>query len=127
MVGTRVFYTLLHHSSHGSPFVRMASLLAWCLCIVLYCSQCLSAANVAGSDAVARDHRCFDCHGFSLVFRWGGEFQNITYSADAKFVSIVYRVILYGTDVEVRVITKQSMMSNKMKTIRKSSSCLCFL
>ncbi|KAG4974636.1 hypothetical protein JHK87_031457 [Glycine soja] len=32
--------------------------------------------------------------------KWFGEFQNITYSADAKFVSIVYRVILYGTDVE---------------------------
>ncbi|KAG4994794.1 hypothetical protein JHK86_031621 [Glycine max] len=41
-----------------------------------------------------------DCKEATNNTLWFGEFQNITYSADAKFVSIVYRVILYGTDVE---------------------------
>ncbi|KAA3484393.1 DNA repair RAD52-like protein 1, mitochondrial [Gossypium australe] len=32
---------------------------------------------------------------------WSGEVRNITYSADGKSVSVVYRVTLYGTDAEV--------------------------
>ncbi|GMI78586.1 hypothetical protein HRI_001527900 [Hibiscus trionum] len=32
---------------------------------------------------------------------WSGEVRNITYSADGKSVSVVYRVTLYGTDVEL--------------------------
>ncbi|XP_004497903.1 DNA repair RAD52-like protein 1, mitochondrial [Cicer arietinum] len=32
---------------------------------------------------------------------WSGEVRNITYSADAKTVSVVYRVTLYGTDAEI--------------------------
>ncbi|XP_020214844.1 DNA repair RAD52-like protein 1, mitochondrial [Cajanus cajan] len=32
---------------------------------------------------------------------WSGEVRNITYSADAKSVSVVYRVTLYGTDAEI--------------------------
>ena len=34
---------------------------------------------------------------------WSGEVRNITYSADGKSVSVVYRVTLYGTDAEVSV------------------------
>ncbi|KAL2329384.1 hypothetical protein Fmac_022811 [Flemingia macrophylla] len=32
---------------------------------------------------------------------WSGEVRNITYSPDAKSVSVVYRVTLYGTDAEI--------------------------
>ncbi|AES87848.1 putative DNA repair protein Rad52/59/22 [Medicago truncatula] len=32
---------------------------------------------------------------------WSGEVRNIAYSADAKSVSVVYRVTLYGTDAEI--------------------------
>uniref|UniRef100_A0A7N0ZX19 DNA repair RAD52-like protein 1, mitochondrial n=1 Tax=Kalanchoe fedtschenkoi TaxID=63787 RepID=A0A7N0ZX19_KALFE len=32
---------------------------------------------------------------------WSGEVRNITYSADGKSVSVVYRVTLYGVDAEV--------------------------
>ncbi|CAJ1978266.1 unnamed protein product [Sphenostylis stenocarpa] len=32
---------------------------------------------------------------------WSGEVRNISYSADAKSVSVVYRVTLYGTDAEI--------------------------
>ncbi|KAK6257796.1 hypothetical protein QUC31_001255 [Theobroma cacao] len=32
---------------------------------------------------------------------WSGEVRNITYSADGKSVSVVYRVTLYGTDAEI--------------------------
>jgi len=35
------------------------------------------------------------------MLEWSGEVRNITYSADAKSVSVVYRVTLYGTDAEV--------------------------
>jgi hypothetical protein len=35
------------------------------------------------------------------MVEWSGEVRNITYSADAKSVSVVYRVTLYGTDAEV--------------------------
>ncbi|BAT91367.1 hypothetical protein VIGAN_06268900 [Vigna angularis var. angularis] len=35
------------------------------------------------------------------VPEWSGEVRNITYSADSKSVSVVYRVTLYGTDAEV--------------------------
>ncbi|XP_044474543.1 DNA repair RAD52-like protein 1, mitochondrial isoform X2 [Mangifera indica] len=31
---------------------------------------------------------------------WSGEVRNITYSANGKSVSVVYRVTLYGTDAE---------------------------
>ncbi|KAL0326455.1 UNVERIFIED_CONTAM: DNA repair -like protein 1, mitochondrial [Sesamum radiatum] len=31
---------------------------------------------------------------------WSGEVRSITYSADGKSVSVVYRVTLYGTDAE---------------------------
>ncbi|GAU45688.1 hypothetical protein TSUD_268200 [Trifolium subterraneum] len=37
-----------------------------------------------------------------IVNQWSGEVRNITYSADAKSVSVVYRVTLYGTDAEVQ-------------------------
>ncbi|XWS24673.1 hypothetical protein CRYUN_Cryun27aG0002600 [Craigia yunnanensis] len=32
---------------------------------------------------------------------WSGEVRNITYSADGKSVSVVYRVTLHGTDAEI--------------------------
>nr|GMD24537.1 DNA repair RAD52-like protein 1, mitochondrial [Ipomoea batatas]GME02507.1 DNA repair RAD52-like protein 1, mitochondrial [Ipomoea batatas] len=32
---------------------------------------------------------------------WSGEVRSITYSADGKSVSVVYRVTLYGTDAEI--------------------------
>ncbi|XP_041009616.1 DNA repair RAD52-like protein 1, mitochondrial [Juglans microcarpa x Juglans regia] len=32
---------------------------------------------------------------------WSGEVRSITYSADGKTVSVVYRVTLYGTDAEL--------------------------
>ncbi|XP_047322790.1 DNA repair RAD52-like protein 1, mitochondrial [Impatiens glandulifera] len=32
---------------------------------------------------------------------WSGEVRSITYSADGKTVSVVYRVTLYGTDAEM--------------------------
>ncbi|KAF3956521.1 hypothetical protein CMV_018352 [Castanea mollissima] len=32
---------------------------------------------------------------------WSGEVRSITYSGDAKSVSVVYRVTLYGTDAEI--------------------------
>ncbi|XP_051124385.1 DNA repair RAD52-like protein 1, mitochondrial [Andrographis paniculata] len=32
---------------------------------------------------------------------WSGEVRSITYSADGKTVSVVYRVTLYGTDAEI--------------------------
>ncbi|XP_068321378.1 DNA repair RAD52-like protein 1, mitochondrial [Pyrus communis] len=32
---------------------------------------------------------------------WSGEVRSVTYSADAKSVSVVYRVTLYGTDAEI--------------------------
>ncbi|KAG2398281.1 hypothetical protein LR48_Vigan08g214000 [Vigna angularis] len=35
------------------------------------------------------------------VPEWSGEVRNITYSADSKSVSVVYRVTLYGTDAEI--------------------------
>ncbi|KAL8230982.1 hypothetical protein R6Q57_000760 [Mikania cordata] len=31
---------------------------------------------------------------------WSGEVRNITYSADGKYVSVTYRVTIYGTDAE---------------------------
>ncbi|CAL5398758.1 unnamed protein product [Camellia sinensis] len=31
---------------------------------------------------------------------WSGEVRSITYSVDGKSVSVVYRVMLYGTDAE---------------------------
>ncbi|KAM7508147.1 hypothetical protein LguiA_018600 [Lonicera macranthoides] len=38
----------------------------------------------------------------SLVkLQWSGEVRSITYSADGKSVSVVYRVTLYGTDAEI--------------------------
>lgn len=39
---------------------------------------------------------------------WSGEVRNITYSADGKSVSVVYRVTLYGTDAEVFAILYDS-------------------
>lgn len=40
---------------------------------------------------------------FSSTFflEWSGEVRSITFSADGKSVSVVYRVTLYGTDAEV--------------------------
>ncbi|ERM99745.1 DNA repair RAD52-like protein 1, mitochondrial [Amborella trichopoda] len=32
---------------------------------------------------------------------WSGEVRGITYSADGKSVSVIYRVTLYGTDAEI--------------------------
>ncbi|KAG9457051.1 hypothetical protein H6P81_001559 [Aristolochia fimbriata] len=32
---------------------------------------------------------------------WSGEIRSITYSSDGKFVSVVYRVTLHGTDAEI--------------------------
>uniref|UniRef100_A0A803N0R5 Uncharacterized protein n=1 Tax=Chenopodium quinoa TaxID=63459 RepID=A0A803N0R5_CHEQI len=32
---------------------------------------------------------------------WSGEVRNITYSPDAKSVTVVYRVTLHGTDAEI--------------------------
>ncbi|RAL43016.1 hypothetical protein DM860_009798 [Cuscuta australis] len=32
---------------------------------------------------------------------WSGEVRSITYSADGKSVSVVYRVTIYGTDAEI--------------------------
>ncbi|CAA6667787.1 unnamed protein product [Spirodela intermedia] len=32
---------------------------------------------------------------------WSGEVRSITYSADGKSVSVIYRVTLYGTDAEI--------------------------
>ncbi|KAH6795372.1 hypothetical protein C2S51_036358 [Perilla frutescens var. frutescens] len=32
---------------------------------------------------------------------WSGEVRSISYSPDATFVSVVYRVTLYGTDAEI--------------------------
>lgn len=37
-----------------------------------------------------------------LFVEWSGEVRSITYSTDAKSVSVVYRVTLYGTDAEVQ-------------------------
>lgn len=37
----------------------------------------------------------------TLFLEWSGEVRSITYSADGKSVSVVYRVTLYGTDAEV--------------------------
>lgn len=37
------------------------------------------------------------------VVEWSGEVRGITYSADGKSVSVVYRVTLYGTDAEVYI------------------------
>lgn len=36
-----------------------------------------------------------------LMLEWSGEVRNITYSPDARSVSVVYRVTLYATDAEV--------------------------
>lgn len=36
-----------------------------------------------------------------FITEWSGEVRNITYSADGKTVSVVYRVTIYGTDAEV--------------------------
>lgn len=38
---------------------------------------------------------------YLFVLEWSGEVRSINYSADAKSVSVVYRVTLYGTDAEV--------------------------
>lgn len=40
---------------------------------------------------------------FSSTFflEWSGEVRSITFSADGKSVSVVYRVTLYGTDAEI--------------------------
>ncbi|KAJ0754568.1 putative DNA repair RAD52-like protein [Helianthus annuus] len=32
---------------------------------------------------------------------WSGEVRSITYSADGKYVTVTYRVTIYGTDAEV--------------------------
>ncbi|KAL3638645.1 hypothetical protein CASFOL_016552 [Castilleja foliolosa] len=32
---------------------------------------------------------------------WSGEVRSITYSTDGKYVSVVYRITLYGTDAEI--------------------------
>ncbi|OMO77610.1 hypothetical protein COLO4_25054 [Corchorus olitorius] len=32
---------------------------------------------------------------------WSGEVRNVTYSADGKSVSVIYRVTIYGTDAEI--------------------------
>lgn len=37
------------------------------------------------------------------IAEWSGEVRSITYSADGKSVSVVYRVTLYGTDAEVYI------------------------
>lgn len=36
-----------------------------------------------------------------LFVEWSGEVRSITYSADGRSVSVVYRVTIYGTDAEV--------------------------
>lgn len=42
---------------------------------------------------------------FLHFVEWSGEVRSITYSADAKSVSVVYRVTLYGTDAEVCILS----------------------
>lgn len=43
-------------------------------------------------------------HKIIIFVEWSGEVRSITYSADAKSVSVVYRVTLYGTDAEVGIL-----------------------
>ena len=40
----------------------------------------------------------------NIYIEWSGEVRSITYSGDAKSVSVVYRVTLYGTDAEVLLL-----------------------
>ncbi|CAL5401694.1 unnamed protein product [Camellia sinensis] len=42
---------------------------------------------------------------------WSGEVRSITYSADGKSVSVVYRVTLYGTNAEVVTIDKDLFLT----------------
>lgn len=50
-----------------------------------------------------------DFHHKIIIFvEWSGEVRSITYSADAKSVSVVYRVTLYGTDAEVGILFRIS-------------------
>ncbi|KAF2310852.1 hypothetical protein GH714_017633 [Hevea brasiliensis] len=76
-------------------------------------SEVLKELNKRVPDSVVRERRE---DGFSVKYipwhmvnrimnlhapEWSGEVRNITYSADGKSVSVVYRVTLYGTDAEV--------------------------
>nr|CAN77692.1 hypothetical protein VITISV_030205 [Vitis vinifera] len=48
---------------------------------------------------------------------WSGEVRSITYSADGKSVSVVYRVTLYGTDAEIFIglLLKSRWNNNDIK------------
>ncbi|KAK3229341.1 hypothetical protein Dsin_001222 [Dipteronia sinensis] len=76
-------------------------------------SEILKELNKKVPDSVIR-HRIDD--GFTIKYvpwhivnrimnlhapEWSGEVRNITYSADGKSVSVVYRVTIYGTDAEI--------------------------
>ncbi|KAK2658794.1 hypothetical protein Ddye_005327 [Dipteronia dyeriana] len=76
-------------------------------------SEILKELNKKVPDSVIR-HRIDD--GFTIKYvpwhivnrimnlhapEWSGEIRNITYSADGKSVSVVYRVTIYGTDAEI--------------------------
>lgn len=49
-----------------------------------------------------------------LFVEWSGEVRSITYSADAKSVSVVYRVTLYGTDAEVQQYSYFHLFSSNL-------------
>lgn len=47
-----------------------------------------------------------------FITEWSGEVRNITYSADGKTVSVVYRVTIYGTDAEVTSNSVNKFVAN---------------
>ncbi|KAK2979883.1 hypothetical protein RJ640_010430 [Escallonia rubra] len=77
-------------------------------------SEILKELNKRVPDSLVRARA--DPNGFSIKYvpwhivnrimnlhapEWSGEVRNITYSADGKSVSVVYRVTLYGIDAEI--------------------------
>ncbi|KAF7836385.1 DNA repair RAD52-like protein 1, mitochondrial [Senna tora] len=55
----------------------------------------------SGSSRWARISVVKSSDGVRWTRKWSGEVRNISYSADGKSVSVVYRVTLYGTDAEI--------------------------
>lgn len=55
------------------------------------------------------------------VAEWSGEVRSISYSADGKTVSVVYRVTLYGTDAEVVLPLPETFHMNGNKPMTFAS------
>lgn len=76
-----------------------------------------------GKKKILKKNLCAICS--SLDVEWSGEVRSVTYSADGKSVTVVYRVTLYGTDAEVLHFTqiRQLLLLARDHLARRSNSC----